>query len=38
MAVFRMIDLEYVLTENLVALPIDQRYGEKEMNMIIDSL
>lgn len=31
-------DLEYVLTENLVALPIDQRYGEKEMNMIIDSL
>jgi len=28
-------DLEYQLTENLVCIPIDQRYGEEEMNQII---
>lgn len=27
---------EYHLTENLLALPIDQRYGEKEMKLIIE--
>lgn len=29
-------DWEYHLTENLVCIPIDQRYGEKEMNRIIN--
>jgi hypothetical protein len=29
-------DFEYQLAENLVCLPIDQRYGEEEMNYIID--
>mgnify|MGYP002623685178 CR=1 FL=1 len=29
-------DWEYRLTENLVCLPIDQRYGEEEMNRIIE--
>ena len=28
-------DLEYKLTEDLVCIPIDQRYGEEEMNQII---
>lgn len=29
-------DFEYLLAENLVCLPIDQRYGDEEMNQIID--
>lgn len=29
-------DLEYQLAENLVCLPIDQRYGEEEMCMILN--
>lgn len=29
-------DLEYKLTNNLLPLPIDQRYGIKEMNYIVD--
>ncbi len=29
-------DLEYNLTENLVCIPIDQRYGEEEMNQILE--
>jgi len=29
-------DWEYQLAENLVCLPIDQRYGEQDMNMIIE--
>lgn len=29
-------DLEYQLAENLVCLPIDQRYDEKDMRMILD--
>lgn len=28
-------DWEYRLTENLVCIPIDQRYGEEEMNYIL---
>ena len=31
-------DLEYQLVENLVCLPIDQRYGEEEMKQIIEIL
>ena len=31
-------DWEYGLAENLVCLPIDQRYGDKEMNRIIEIL
>ncbi len=29
-------DLEYQLAENVVCLPVDQRYGEEEMNRIIE--
>ena len=29
-------DWEYQLTENLVCIPIDQRYGEEDMNRIIE--
>lgn len=29
-------DLEYTLAERLVAIPIDQRYGEEDMNRIIE--
>ena len=29
-------DWEYHLAENLVCIPVDQRYGEKEMNRIIN--
>lgn len=29
-------EIEYRLTENMVCLPIDQRYGENEMNRILD--
>ena len=29
-------DIEYQLAENIVCLPIDQRYGEDEMNHILD--
>lgn len=29
-------DFEYQLAENLVCIPIDQRYGEKEMKIIVD--
>lgn len=29
---------EYYLTKNLIALPIDQRYSEKEMSKIIENL
>lgn len=29
-------DWEYKLAENLVCLPIDQRYGEQDMNLIIE--
>lgn len=31
-------DFEYQLTENLVCIPIDQRYGEKEMEYIVDKI
>lgn len=31
-------DFEYQLTENLVSIPIDQRYGEKEMEYIVDKI
>lgn len=31
-------DLEYQLTENLVCIPIDQRYGEEEMNQILENI
>lgn len=30
--------MEYQLAENLVCLPIDQRYSEKDMNVIINLL
>ena len=30
--------LEYQLTENLVCIPIDQRYGEEEMNQILENI
>ena len=30
--------LEYELTNNIIALPIDQRYGSKEMDSIIKLL
>lgn len=31
-------DLEYQLAENLVCIPIDQRYGEEDMQIILDLL
>ena len=31
-------DIEYQLTENMVCLPIDQRYGENEMNHILNNI
>ena len=31
-------DWEYQLTENLVCLPIDQRYSEKDMQIILDTI
>lgn len=31
-------DFEYQLTENLVCIPIDQRYCEKEMEYIVDKI
>ena len=31
-------DWEYELAENLVAIPIDQRYGEEDMQIILDLL
>lgn len=31
-------DFEYQLTENLVCIPIDQRYGEEEMNQILENI
>ena len=31
-------DLEYQLAENLVCIPIDQRYGKEEMNQIIENI
>ena len=31
-------DLEYQLAENLVCLPIDQRYGEEDMKIIIETI
>ena len=31
-------DLEYQLAENLVCIPIDQRYGEKEMEYILKKI
>ena len=31
-------DLEYQLAENLVCLPIDQRYGEEEMKFVLETI
>lgn len=31
-------DWEYQLAENLVCIPIDQRYGEEEMNSILETI
>ena len=31
-------DWEYELTENLVCIPIDQRYGKDEMDFIVDTI
>lgn len=31
-------DLEYQLAENLVCIPVDQRYNEREMNIIISKI
>ena len=30
--------LEYQLANRIIAIPIDQRYGEKEMNYIINNI
>ena len=31
-------DLEYDMAKNILPLPVDQRYGEAEMKMIIDEI
>ena len=31
-------DIEYQMAENILPLPLDQRYGEEEMNYMIEEI